>query len=256
MKKTSEPTQGQKEKFYADVIQHLNDSKIPYLLGGTYAVIEYTGIKRDTKDIDFFCKSGDYPKILSYMKEKGFETWVEDERFVAKISKGELYADLILGSFNSFAFVDDTWFENAPKAKFLGKDVRLITPEDLIWSKIYVKNRYRYHGADINHLILRQGNKINWKRLLNRMEQHWEVLFSTILNFRFVYPSERGIIPIWLMEELVSRLKHQLEIPIPLKKICRGRLFSANAEKEREYEIDFKEWGFEDTFIFGESITK
>lgn len=242
-----------KQKFYSDVIKYLNESKIPFLLGGTYAVIEYTGIKRETKDIDFFCKSSDYPRILNFMKEKGYNTWVEDERFVAKISKGKLYADLIMGSFNSAAFVDDSWYDGAQRKEFFGHKILILSPTDLIWSKVYVKNRHTYHGADINHIILKQGNNIDWKKLLYRMEQHWEILFATILNFRFVYPSERGIVPIWLMEELISRLQDQVATPIPKKKISRGRLFSTFAHGD--YDIDIQEWGFEDAFTFGNAAT-
>jgi hypothetical protein len=179
------------------------------------------------------------------MKEQGYETEVEDERFVAKIKKGKLYVDLIMGSFNSSAFVDDSWFEKAPIHTFLGLKVETIRPDDLIWTKIYVQQRGAYHGADINHLILKQSSHIDWRRLLMRMEQHWEILFSIILNFRFVYPSDRGVIPIWLMEELVSRLKYQITSPIPHKRTSRGKLFS-----DTEYAIDYNEWKYQDTFTW------
>lgn len=232
-----------KEKFYKEVITHALESSVPFLIGGTYAVMEYTGIKRPTKDLDFFCKAGDYPKLLSYMEERGYKTRIEDERFVAKIIKGDLFVDLILGSFNSSGFVDDSWFQHAPFKTFLGAKVKFLSPVDLIWSKIYIKSRGHYHGSDINHIILKQGDHIDWKSLLMRMEQHWEVLLATIINFRFVYPSERDIIPEWLIQELTERFTYQRKSPKPKKKVCRGRLFS-----DTEYEIDFKEWGFEDTF--------
>lgn len=238
-------TTPQKIKFYKDVISEMNKIQLPYLLGGTYAVMEYTGIKRETKDLDFFCKTGDAPKILNHMKERGFKTQIEDERFVAKIIHNKYYVDLILGSFNSFAFVDDTWMKHAREVIFLGQKIKAISPEDLLWSKVYVKSRDAYHGADINHILLKQGKTLNWKHLLLRMDQHWEILLAMLLNFRFVYPSERGLVPQWLLEELSSRLKNQLTSPIPQKKISRGKFFSDN-----EYEVDFKEWGFEDTFTW------
>ena len=36
------------------------------------------------------------------------------------------------------------------------------------------------------------------------MEPHWEVLLTHLLNFRFVYPTERDLVPRWLMEELTG----------------------------------------------------
>ena len=73
------------------------------------------------------------------------------------------------------------------------------------------------------------------------MDQYWEILLITILYFRFVYPSEREIIPRWLIDELLTRLGHQMQLPTLEKKVCRGRLLSKD-----DYEIDLKEWGFLD----------
>ncbi len=99
----------------------------------------------------------------------------------------------------------------------------------------------RYDGADIAHLILKQHDQIDWRRLLAYMELHWEVLLAHLLNFRWAYPSERDCVPRWLMDELVARLKTQFELPSPRVKICRGRLFS-----QVDYEPAVEEWGFVD----------
>jgi hypothetical protein len=117
----------------------------------------------------------------------------------------------------------------------------------MVFSKAFVRNRERYDGADVAHMILRQHEHIDWKRLLGYMEAHWEVLLMHILNFRFVYPSERDIVPRWLFDELLDRLKLQEDMPPPRVKICRGRLFSPH-----DYLIDVKEWGFAD--IIGKGI--
>jgi hypothetical protein len=73
------------------------------------------------------------------------------------------------------------------------------------------------------------------------MEAYWEVLLIQLLNFRFVYPSERDLVPRWLLEELIGRLNAQLDLPPPNIKVCRGRLFSP-----RDYIVDITEWGFAD----------
>jgi len=73
------------------------------------------------------------------------------------------------------------------------------------------------------------------------MEQHWEVLLTHIVDFRFIYPTERQRIPNWLLHALISRLQQSTELPIPRLKICRGRLFSRG-----DYFADIAEWGFAD----------
>ena len=91
------------------------------------------------------------------------------------------------------------------------------------------------------HLILKCHDSIDWRRLLSYMDQYWEVLLIHLLNFRFIYPSERECIPRWLLDELAARLREHADIPITDTKICRGRLFS-----RADYEIDIAEWGFAD----------
>jgi hypothetical protein len=227
------------QEFYKQVINILNKAKLPFLVGGTFAVRLYTGIERETKDIDFFCKASDYPKILATLKQEGFKTEVTDERWLAKATKGKYFVDFIFSSGNIIHPVDSNWFIDTPKAKLYGLSVNLIPLQYLIWSKMFVQDRYKYDGADVSHLILKQHEKIDWDILINQMDPYWEVLFQHLLFFRFIYPSERGVVPKKIMRTLQERLESQLETPIPKDKVCRGRLFSRH-----DFEDDVKKWGY------------
>jgi hypothetical protein len=228
-------------QFYAEVLKVLKDSKFSFMVAGGFAVNAYTGLRRPTKDIDIFVKAGDYPKILNKFTSLGFKTQVQDERWIAKIHKGKLYVDLIFGSSNLVAPVNDDWFKDSKTAKIFNFEVHIPSVTDLIRSKVFIQNRDRYDGSDINHLILLKHQEINWERLLCDMEQYWEVLLGHLLNFRFIYPSERERIPSWLLRELISRLEHQFELPTPRMKVCRGRMFSV-----ADYTVDVTELGFAD----------
>jgi hypothetical protein len=227
--------------FYAEVLKILKESKFTFMVAGGFAVNAYTGLRRPTKDIDIFVKAGDYPKILNKFASLGFKTQVQDERWIAKIFKGKFYVDLIFGSSNLIAPVTDDWFKDSHTAKFFNHEVKIASVTDLIWSKVFIQNRERYDGADVAHLILLRHQEINWERLLCSMEQYWEVLLIHLLNFRFIYPSEREKIPSWVMRELLSRLEHQFELPTPRMKVCRGRMFSI-----ADYTQDVTELGFAD----------
>src|SRR5262245_1584589 len=229
------------DKFYADSLRILKDSQVPFLVAGTFAVHCYTGINRATKDLDIFCKAGDFPRILLHCKEQGLETVIEDERWLAKVKRNGCFFDVIFSSPSAVITVTDHWFQESHPAEIYGVPVKLTPPTEMIWSKALLQNRHRYDGADIAHLILRQHERIDWKRLLTHMEQYWEVLLMHLLNFRFIYPSERHRIPRWLMDELLLRTKQQADLPPPLAKVCRGRLFSPD-----DYRIDVVEWGFAD----------
>jgi hypothetical protein len=229
------------EEFYRESLRELRALGIPFLLAGTYAVAAYTGITRPTKDLDIFCKAGDYPRILGHFRRLGFEVTVEDERWLAKAYKDDDFFDLIFASSNGTMPVNDHWFEQAREVEVLGVPVSIVAPTELVWSKAFIQCRARYDGADIINVILKQHDQIDWHRLLSYMEQWWEVLLTHLLNFRFVYPSERQCIPRWLIEELLDRVRQQLDVPAAQMRVCRGRMFS-----REDYEIAVTEWGFAD----------
>src|SRR5690606_1313046 len=110
-------------------------------------------------------------------------------------------------------------------------------PTEFILSKFFIQDRYRYDGADVAHVILRKHGEIDWHRLLSQMELHWEVLLIHLLNFRFIYPTERDRVPRWLFDELIGRVRAQAELPPANVRVCRGRLLSP-----RDYVIDISEW--------------
>ncbi|MCL5783982.1 MAG: nucleotidyltransferase [Patescibacteria group bacterium] len=226
--------------FYGRILSIIIKTGVPFVIGGGFAVYEYTSFNRPTNDLDVFCKAGDFPKIVAILKQTGIDIKILDERWLAQVIEAKDHVDILFSSPNYIITVDDSWFENAVYIKLLGYQVKLIPKEELIWCKAYIQDRDHYDGADINHLILITGRQLNWKRLLVRMENHWEILLSLILNFRFVYPSERDIIPNWLLEELISRVKYQIQNPIPQDKICRGPLLSRT-----QYKFDITELGFE-----------
>ncbi len=235
------------EAFYREALRELTALGVPFLLAGTYAVSAYTGITRQTKDLDIFCKAGDYPRILGHFQNLGYAVEIEDERWLGKVFKGKHFFDVIFASSNGTMPVGDAWFEHARQIEIFGQTVRIIGPTELVWSKSFIQLRHRYDGADVMHTLLKQHDQIDWRRLLAYMELHWEVLLTQLLNFRWIYPTERDKIPRWLMDELLDRLHKQLDLPPPQMKVCRGRMFS-----RIDYEIDVKEWGFADVGGEGE----
>lgn len=237
------------EAFYAEALRELAGSGIPFLVAGTFAVNEYTGLNRPTKDLDIFCKASAFPKILAHFKERGYDTDVGDERWIAFVSKGAYKFDIIFNSTTAVMPITDQWFAHAHEARIYGSAVRLVAPTELVYSKVFVQDRYKYDGSDVAHLILKQGGAIDWRQLLGHFEQYWEALLVQLLNFRFIYPTERERIPRWVLDELLERLKAQANLPTPHMKVCRGRLYSRD-----DYYKDISEWGFAD--LVGEAGEK
>ena len=225
--------------FYREALQLLIADGTPFLLGGGQALQQYTGIIRDMKDLDVFCKAGDFPRLLKLFADNGFLTESTDARWLGKVFKDEHYIDFIFNTANNICRVDDSWFEQALEGEMYGLKVRFIGPEILFWCKSYVQNRERYDGADLNHMILRYGDRMDWQRVWVRLEPHWQLLLGTFINFQFVYPAERDMVPRWLFDELMGRARQQYDLPAPVEKVCRGPLVD-----NTQYSTDVKEWDY------------
>ena len=77
--------------YYIEALEILNESKIPYLLAGTFALNHYTGINRNTKDLDIFCKEVDYvEKILKISNIFLYMIYLEKNTFCLKINLDDL----------------------------------------------------------------------------------------------------------------------------------------------------------------------
>lgn len=226
--------------FYKEALELLEESGAEFMLGGAFCMFEYTGIYRDTKDLDIFCKPTEYTKILKFFADKGYKTELTDVRWLAKVFKGEYFIDIIFDTVNNICRVDDTWLQHAPEMEFVGCKVRMLPAEELIFCKLYVQNRERFDGADVNHVLLKQGKNLDWKRLMQRMDPHWHLLLAQLVMFQFVYPSDfHDIIPRWVFDELIMRAQQQYDIPPAVEKVCRGPIID-----QTQYQVDIKDWDY------------
>ncbi|WP_089838210.1 nucleotidyltransferase [Chitinophaga filiformis] len=226
--------------FYREALSILVESGEDFLLGGGFALFHYTGLFRDTKDLDIFCTPTQYAGLMKLFASHGYEIVLTDARWLAKVFKGEYYIDIIFNSTNNICLVDESWYEHAVEVVFMGLPIRLIAPEELIWSKVFIQNRERFDGADVNHVMLRYGKQLNWERLLRRCDPHWHLLLAQLLVFQFVYPADyTEIIPRWLFDELMQRARDQYELPPSQEKVCRGPLID-----QTQYAVDITDWHY------------
>ena len=63
----------------ARAIQVLEEAGVPFLVGGAYAYAHYTGVYRDTKDLDLFLRPVDTGRAMSILDADGWSTsWHPD----------------------------------------------------------------------------------------------------------------------------------------------------------------------------------
>jgi hypothetical protein len=228
-------------EFYRGAMRALDEAGVPFLVGGAYALHQYAGVERHTKDFDVFVRPADGGPALDALAALGCRTELTFPHWLGKAYRGDDFIDVIFSSGNALAPVDDLWFGHAVSAEVLGRPARLVPAEEVIWQKCYVQERERYDGADIAHLIRAVGRGLDWPRLLARFGPRWRVLLGQLVMFGFVYPSERDKVPAWVMNDLTARLLAEVAAPPPEERVCQGTLLS-----REQYLIDVERWGYAD----------
>jgi hypothetical protein len=242
--------------FYNQVNVILKDAKIPFLVGGAFALEYYTGVWRYTKDLDIFVRPQDSQKVLEAAAAAGFRSELTFSHWLGKIfarprSQAQLgneggdkddFIDVIFSSGNGVVKVDDSWFTHAATGQIAGFDVEICPVEEMIWSKAFIMERERFDGADIAHLIHAKGEILDWSRLLGRFGPHWEILLSHLVLFGFIYPGRRAQIPEWLLQELVQKLLATRQNASAQG----GPPFQGTLLSREQYIFDLASWGYSD----------
>src|SRR5262245_4631300 len=227
--------------FYVSAIRYLRKAGIPFLVGGAYSYARHTALERHTKDFDIFVRPDDCGRVLETLSQAKYSVELTFPHWLGKAFSGDNCIDVIFSSGNGVARVDDEWFAHAIKGQVFDTQVLLCPVEETIWSKAFVMERERFDGGDIAHLIRGAGREINWQRLLDRVGPHWRVLFSHLVMFGFIYPGERDVIPVWVLDELTERLRRETRAEPPQERICQGSLVS-----RAQYLVDIEHWGYQD----------
>jgi len=58
--------------FYRHVMQALRAHDLPFLVGGAFAFAHYTGIRRNTKDLDLFILRRDWERVEHVVRATGY----------------------------------------------------------------------------------------------------------------------------------------------------------------------------------------
>ena len=229
----------EQESLFREVLRLLTEKRVPFAVSGAFALRQHTGIFRDTKDLDLFLTAENAPRALSYLEQNGFHTELCDPVWLMKAHRDEFFVDLITGMSNAAIVVDDSWILRAHPAMVYGVETRVLAPEELIASKLFVTRRERFDGADIVHVIYGMQGKLDWDRILEIAGEHWEMLLWALILFRYVYPAKTDYVPKAVWEDLLGRFQKLISQPDPNARF-RGSLVDENM-----FAIDLREWGLE-----------
>ena len=172
------------------VIKKLEKLEIPYMLTGGLAV-SFWGLPRTTHDIDIIIKAKreDKDKIVNifkkdfYISEEAVSQAIE-QSFTFNIIhyKAGLKIDFWLTKKDPFGILE---FQRKQKKKIFGKEIFIISPEDLILEKLlwYKKGESPRHLEDIAGIIEISKPDINYIKVWAIQESTIEI-FEEILRNR------------------------------------------------------------------------
>lgn len=218
--------------FYRVALDLLHRSKVPFLVGGAYALQHHVGVIRRTKDLDVFVLPSDVHAVLEVFQRAGFRTGLPFPHWLGKVFQGDCLLDVIFSSGNGICRVDQTWFEHAPEGRVLDVAVRLCPVEETIWQKAFILERDRCDVADVAHLMLEYGDRLDWERLIGRFAEHWRLLVAHLALFEFLYPDHRARIPAAVRSRLFGQLADLDAGEKPDRARCFGPLLSATQYAE------------------------
>jgi len=227
----------EQESLFREVIGLFSRNKIQFAISGAFALHEHTGIWRDTKDLDFFLPAQEASRGLELLERAGLSTEISDPVWLAKAWRNGYFVDLIAGMSNAVIRVDYCWIQRASLSQVLGLPVRVLGPEELIASKVFVAFRERFDGADICHIIFGTKGGLDWQRLMHMIGEHWEMLLWSLVLYQYIYPAYSGFVPRKIWDELLQRFKIELEHP------NKSIQFRGSLVDEKMFAIDVMEWG-------------
>ena len=229
----------QEREVFARGLGALNDGGIPYLVGGAFAKHAYTNVWRRTKDLDIYVRPEDVRQALELLESAGFTTEIPFRQWLAKAHWEPHFIDIIFGTGHGQLRVDDGWFERSKRATLAGLEVQLAPREELLASMLYVMERDRFDGPEVNHLIL-QSENLDWQHVVTLLGKHRLLLLVHLLHFAFVYPGRASRLPQELMAELFADARAAWQ-QISNPKAFRGSLLDPFS-----YVVDVEDWGYED----------
>lgn len=222
---------------YETAIEALEEDGVPFMLGGAIAFNAYSGIWRDTKDLDVFCRPGDASRVLKALAGRGFATETIYESWLGKGWKGKVFVDVIWRNANGLFPVTDEWLRHADAMRLFGRDVRVVPLEELVLSKMMVMGRYRFDGADILHLLHAAGDRMDWDRLADGAGEHVGLLLSYMHMYRWGYPGWQDRVP----DDVMARFER-----LARERTSRFGGFRALLADIQSFQVDVEDWGMPD----------
>ncbi|MCW5980272.1 MAG: nucleotidyltransferase family protein [Bryobacteraceae bacterium] len=184
---------------YEAVLRESKRRGLRFAVGGAFALATYTGAARNTKDLDLYITPDQKAPAIRLLKDLGLHDYYDqlpyDRRWIYRSHAGGNIVDIIWAMANQRTAVDAVWVSAGPETHFGSEAVRVLPPEELLWSKLYVLQKDRCDWPDILNLLYARAGELDWPRLLARLEDDAPLLGAVMKVFAWIAPGAAAGIP-------------------------------------------------------------
>ena len=191
---------------YCAVLERASARGLRFAMSGGFTSSFYTAMWRNTKDMDLCVVPGDREAMIEVTREAGLHDLYDeqpyDRRWIYRSTHDGIIVDIIWRLANMQGDVDDAWVSRGPEVTLHDRGVRLVPPEEMIWSKIHIVQRARCDWPDIMNMLYATGAALDWRRLIGRFRGEERLLSSVLLLFSWLAPGQARAFPEWIWERL------------------------------------------------------
>ena len=186
-------------ELFSRICQRARKRRVPFLVGAGYAAAAYTGQPRAARDLDLYVMRGDRERMIDILDQEGMEDLFPrkpyDRGWIYRGVLGDSIVDVIWSFANYRTEVGPDWIERGPEVVFAGERVKLIPPEELIWTKLYVLQRDRTDWPDVLNLVHAVGPSLDWSHIGDELESDIALLRAIMAVFVWISPGRAQQIP-------------------------------------------------------------
>ena len=190
---------------YRAVVEEAQRQQIPFAVGGGLASCTYSGHWRDSKDLDIYILEKDRPRLIKILSDSGLTDYYDqkpyDRKWIYRSFADGVIIDVMWAMANQRAQVDEQWF-HGPEVSVGGVRFRLLPPEEIIWTKLYVMQRDRCDWPDVLSILYSMSGDLHWKHLIDRVGEDWQLLAALLQVFSWVCADAASSVPHWVWEQL------------------------------------------------------
>jgi hypothetical protein len=191
---------------YSAVLRHARGRGVRFAMSGGFTSSFYTAMWRNTKDMDLCVLPREREAMIEATREAGLHDLYDekpyDRRWIYRATRDGVIVDTIWQLANFRGEVDEAWLERGPEITLHGEALKLVPPEEMIWSKIHIVQRERCDFPDVINLLYSTGAALDWGRLVSRLAGEERLLASVLLLFSWLAPGRARAFPEWIWPRL------------------------------------------------------